>query len=225
MGALTVGRRTFDCDLAYGNNSDGRCSWCGAELTGRRTRWCSDEHTMAFVQNHCWSDARDAAVKRDQRRCVRCGTGEQWDEGWWWRQFLETLRPRPTFVRWNNYVGFMGLPDAWRCPHPESRTWGDHWILLHMTEVVGFTEECARETLDLWRKWNAARVEPWIAADRLYERELLQRRLEVNHREPVLGKHAQAGCHHHLDGLETLCHRCHLVVTAEQRAAGSFLPT
>lgn len=42
------------------------------------------------------------------------------------------------------------------------------------------------------------------------------RALEVNHRVPILGRHAVTGCHHHLDGVETLCHDCHVVVTAEQ---------
>lgn len=41
-------------------------------------------------------------------------------------------------------------------------------------------------------------------------------RLEVNHQEPVRGRHGTFGCHHHLDGLETLCHPCHLKVTAKQ---------
>ncbi|HEX9995161.1 MAG TPA: hypothetical protein VGB14_19715 [Acidimicrobiales bacterium] len=40
--------------------------------------------------------------------------------------------------------------------------------------------------------------------------------LEVNHINPVLGRHAVVGCHHHLDGLETLCHRCHVEETARQ---------
>lgn len=43
--------------------------------------------------------------------------------------------------------------------------------------------------------------------------------MEVNHREPRNGQGYEAGCWHHLDGLETLCHDCHLIVTAEQRAA------
>lgn len=41
-------------------------------------------------------------------------------------------------------------------------------------------------------------------------------RLEVNHRTPILGRHGEFGCHHHVAGLETLCHDCHLDVTAEQ---------
>lgn len=40
--------------------------------------------------------------------------------------------------------------------------------------------------------------------------------LEVNHKVPILGRHGQFGCHHHLDGLETLCHACHVAETARQ---------
>lgn len=40
------------------------------------------------------------------------------------------------------------------------------------------------------------------------------RSLEVDHIVPVLGKHATPGCHHHLDGLRTLCSDCHAKRTA-----------
>jgi hypothetical protein len=42
---------------------------------------------------------------------------------------------------------------------------------------------------------------------------------EVNHRTPIMGRHAETGCHHHLDGLETLCHGDHVTTTTEQFAA------
>ncbi len=41
--------------------------------------------------------------------------------------------------------------------------------------------------------------------------------LEVHHIVAREGHGYGAGCHHHLDGLETLCHRCHAVITAEQQ--------
>lgn len=47
---------------------------------------------------------------------------------------------------------------------------------------------------------------------------------EVNHRNPVNGDRQFFGCQNHLDGLEALCHSCHLVVTAEQRSAGMLGP-
>lgn len=43
---------------------------------------------------------------------------------------------------------------------------------------------------------------------------------EVNHKRPIVGRHNEAGCHHHQDGLEVLCHRHHVAVTNAQRAAG-----
>ncbi len=43
--------------------------------------------------------------------------------------------------------------------------------------------------------------------------------VEVNHIEPRLGAGYGSGCHHHLDRLETLCHRHHALVTADQRRA------
>lgn len=53
-------------------------------------------------------------------------------------------------------------------------------------------------------------------AYRQWQRDL--RSLQVNHRTPILGLHNHSGCHHHLDGLETLCDRpCHLEETNRQR--------
>ena len=43
---------------------------------------------------------------------------------------------------------------------------------------------------------------------------------EVNHIEPVNGDRQHFSCRHHQTNLEVLCHQCHLIVTAEQRAAG-----
>lgn len=42
--------------------------------------------------------------------------------------------------------------------------------------------------------------------------------LEVNHIDPLNGRGYHSGCWHHLSGLETLCHPCHVDVTNEQRA-------
>lgn len=43
---------------------------------------------------------------------------------------------------------------------------------------------------------------------------------EVNHVVPVNGVRPFFGCQHHQANLEVLDHKCHLVVTGEQRAAG-----
>lgn len=43
--------------------------------------------------------------------------------------------------------------------------------------------------------------------------------LEVNHIEPRCGRGYNMGCAHHVSGLESLCHRCHVKVTTAQRRA------
>jgi hypothetical protein len=42
-------------------------------------------------------------------------------------------------------------------------------------------------------------------------------RLEVNHIQPLRGSYRVVTCSNHLDNLEVLCHRCHVVATAAQR--------
>jgi len=48
--------------------------------------------------------------------------------------------------------------------------------------------------------------------------------LEVNHIQPVNGQRRNVSCTNHQENLETLCHDCHVVVTKQQRAAGSLVP-
>ncbi|MBI3743353.1 MAG: HNH endonuclease [Chloroflexi bacterium] len=43
--------------------------------------------------------------------------------------------------------------------------------------------------------------------------------MEVNHIKPLKGRGYRIGCAHHLDNLQTLCHRCHVDVTKQQRAS------
>lgn len=44
-----------------------------------------------------------------------------------------------------------------------------------------------------------------------------KRYAEVHHLTPILGRHALGGCHHHIDGLVSLCHEHHLRAHAELR--------
>jgi 5-methylcytosine-specific restriction endonuclease McrA len=48
--------------------------------------------------------------------------------------------------------------------------------------------------------------------------------LEVNHIEPRRGAGYGFGCWNHQDNLITLCHKCHLQSTAQQRATGGIAP-
>lgn len=185
------------CPLAAGpfTPAERLCDWCGAPLAGRRTRWCSDSCSGAWSREHSWTDARAAALKRDGHRCVRCGsTGHAPPELVAWSRLVLCLCPRPTperYLDWRRRV--LPLPEG-------DGPYHDAWLA--------------------WRELETARAAPWVAALALLDAEARRHRLEVNHKHPVLGRHSQSGCHHHLDGLETLCHACHLDTTAAQRAAG-----
>lgn len=78
-------------------------------------------------------------------------------------------------------------------------------------------------TLTATHPMGLARWREGRTAERLY---LQPHLLEVNHRTPILGRHHEFGCHHHVDGLETLCHACHVRETAVQfrhRTAGAAI--
>jgi 5-methylcytosine-specific restriction endonuclease McrA len=49
-----------------------------------------------------------------------------------------------------------------------------------------------------------------------------QEYLEVHHVVPIRGRHDEPGCHHHVTGLETLCHQCHVRIT--NLAIPDYLP-
>lgn len=46
---------------------------CAKPLTGRQTKWCSRRCTEMFLENHQWTPAQKAALKRDRYTCQRCG--------------------------------------------------------------------------------------------------------------------------------------------------------
>lgn len=99
------------------------------------------------------------------------------------------------------------------------------WNAARAAAIRRDGSRCVRCGADEWfaegRAWYAFLL--WVTrrgepnrAYRFLREELRQRRLEVNHKTPILGRHGEFGCHHHLDGLETLCHRCHVAETARQ---------
>lgn len=156
-----------DCPLkSPGAGTPGCCDLCGGELPRLKSgqihpyrRWCSPECSDTYWNNHGWTSASGAALKRDDYRCVRCGSDGGTRRGTCWQD-------------------------------------GDPWPCANAERPIQFPGD--RRTY--------------------YHRELVRvRGLEVNHLIPRNGRGYHESCHHHLDLLETLCHECHLIVTAEQR--------
>jgi 5-methylcytosine-specific restriction endonuclease McrA len=52
----------------------GYCGWCNAVLTGRRTRWCSDECVDEWMIRRDPSWAARKVWRRDRGVCALCGT-------------------------------------------------------------------------------------------------------------------------------------------------------
>lgn len=219
MGVLLIGRKYVTCALAYGDNEERRCAWCGDPLDGRRTRWCSDDCSYAYGKNHYWTDAKRAARKRDGA-CVRCGAnGADYE-----RMFKSAMRAQPEIKApdWRTFLASIDpgyLNDQGRAfyPHPMGSALGKTNMLRTCVDVEHRLLASRWFDLQAAAAWWPKAVAAAIAA------EVLSRSLEVNHKTPILGRHDEGGCHHHVEDLETLCHRCHLIETARQRAAGELV--
>lgn len=81
-----------------------------------------------------------------------------------------------------------------------------------------------REEHAAWRAEHETLHAPWLAAQRIGDAWLWRQHLEVDHITPILGRHGTFGCHHHLEGLRTLCYECHLQETNRQFGRTSRRP-
>lgn len=93
-----------------------RCDWCGKGLEGRRRRWCSDACSYAYTENHAWTNARAAALRRD-KVCQACGSTGRTVAEVWYRLLVTVICPRPTPPR---LLAFCQAND-WYPDHEEAR--------------------------------------------------------------------------------------------------------
>lgn len=56
-----------------GPNGRRCCKWCGTEVSGRRTVWCSDKCVDEMLVRVSQSHVRRVAWKRDKGICAQCG--------------------------------------------------------------------------------------------------------------------------------------------------------
>lgn len=158
-----------DCPMVAPTFGDRlHCDLCGVDLPRTKSgriapgrRWCSPECSDTYWGSHQWGVARQMALKRDEYRCVKCGS-----DG-----------------------GTIYKCSMWTCQKP--------WPC----EKAG-----QEETIRGYGR----------PLKRTHQRVVMVGKLEVNHIEPRKGGGYNNGCHHHLEGLETLCHPCHVKVTTAQ---------
>lgn len=110
-----------------------------------------------------------------------------------------------TRCRWCN-AELSGRQRAW-CSDECSRWFGrNHWWSWASNAAKRRDGqrcvECKRDPREVYEEKVAA---GWAHVDAV--RFL---KLETDHIEQVFGRHAVTGCHHHLDGLRTLCAHHHL---------------
>ena len=146
----------------------------------RRPKWCSDDcgRLREFWQQHYFPIARDYALARDRRQCVRCGS--------------DGSIPKDE----------KGAYDALRPPKPPGAP----------PESAPHAERMAWTRTEVFEEWSRTLRRHYEIGDALHRKY----QLEVNHKAPALGAHAEVSCIHHLDNLETLCGPCHRKTTSAQ---------
>jgi hypothetical protein len=83
----------------------------------------------------------------------------------------------------------------------------------------GMRRWCSGVCADLFwgnHGWSWARIRAMERDGRACVRCQGKHSLECNHIVPLVGSGYENGCIHHLDGLETLCHDCHVAETTRQ---------
>ena len=65
----------------YYDNENKSCRWCGAELSGRRTRFCRSECDIEYWSRRNWTMLKRYVHKRDDWTCQICGVRRVGDLG------------------------------------------------------------------------------------------------------------------------------------------------
>lgn len=130
-------------------------------------------------------------------------------------------KPLPYKTQREGTCGACGKPlegrNRWFCRSAPGEQYGDS--CRHRFAINHWWGEASRAAIerDNWicRRCSSDLSHP--AQSGGYDTRSLDLRPEVNHIVPRDGAGYGNGCHHHQDNLETLCHKCHLLTTAEQR--------
>lgn len=205
------------------------CRWCGKELTGRRTSWCSDKCAQEFSIRTSSNSARWAVEQRDKGVCSECGV-----------DVLELQAIRDRLRGDSRY--YMGLPKRYEpfslfalmdrtealAPLISHRWRKKRQDAAHVVDWARYTEKRRRWLDAIWRSRSDAGMlrqrarEEWeFLASALVERGWTYSRVnsgmdlwDMDHIVPVSEGGGACG----LENLRTLCLPCHKQHTAELAA-------
>jgi len=201
------------------------CVECGTKLTGRRTRWCSDDCVNAYLIRSSPTDARKAVFKRDHGRCAACGISTA--------EVRESIRAadknafRAYLEEWN-LANPKGVPGYYAEPAPGYTRHTGPKTHVGFSPGTGWPREAGnprrkrhrpnRVAFDFRnRLWEIVRAHRLACLDRIglkgFKKWWWRKTWwDCNHIKPVeLGG---GGCG--LENLETLCLPCHLEKTIQQ---------
>lgn len=153
-----------------------------------------------------WRRERDRRARLDADEPKLVVEGEMWLDGW--VSYGDKAAAECKASRWEGLAGLCRwcngeLPkrrQRWCCDECASEWNRNHWWTVASHR---------RKVMDGWRCVDCDGFKPEEAYEkakrRSEERAWRWRRLEVHHLVPILGRHGESGCHHHLDGLVTVC--------------------
>lgn len=162
-------------------------------------------------QNHDAAGSRVGVLERDGHTCQCCGTID-------WSTFLRQWNDRQHIAVWrhpaelDDWALALGLLD----PIDHDAVNAMRWPM--QTEHFRQRQEMLDTLPDSIRALVRSEKDMERVQQRLRYRMAWrgQHTLEANHIDPRRGGERGFGCWNHLDGLETLCKRCHGIVTGLQ---------
>lgn len=173
----------------------GKCRWCGGEAKPPRRYWCGDACVEAYMIAGNAEHARRAVAKRDEGFCSGCGLDT--------RHMTEQLR-RLVIAEYQAWQGVGSLP-----------MWGGFVRLANFPErMPRYHAICEQYQIPVHKREAIVFKASCVSSYGVIKRPSLDSLWEADHIVPVVEGGGACG----LEGLRTLCYRCHAYETARLAA-------
>lgn len=204
-----------DCTFCRWSGEKLRCRVCVACLPKRRKTYCSDDCRDEFWRNHDTAGSRSAVLKRDGYSCVVCGFID-WSVALreWNHRAVEVYPPLAHPEDWAIAMGLLDVHD-WKGPADvweRDEDWQPRYERIRVAR-----SKVPESIIELTNRER--QMERDVARRRRTYRFHGEHQLESNHIDPRRGGSRGFGCWNHVDGQETVCRPCHVVITKLQNRA------